>query len=394
MTAPQTALQTAPASTMAASQPLRPRPEEAARLAWVDVAKGLCIILVVMMHSTLGTGEALGGEGFLHTVVEFARPFRIPDFFLLSGLFLGRVIDRDWRLFADRRVVHFAYFYVLWVVIQSLFKAGPIVAGAEGVGAQFAAFGLHLAEALVVPYSTLWFVYLLAVFSVVTKLLHRRVPGLVLLAAAALLQILPTSSWPYLLDEFCERYVYFLGGYLFAEWIFRFADRVRGAVVPALAGLALWALLEAVFVFTPTGIEAVPTLARLPVVSLGLGTVGALAIVAFAALMTRAGGPVTAALRACGERSIVIYLGFFLPMALTRTLIVKFNLALPDHALGVGLASLIVTVVAVTLPLAFERLVRGTRLDVLFRRPAAFHIAPAPARTGCLPPASVAPREA
>ena len=64
MTAPHTALQTAPASTMAASQPLRPRPEEAARLAWVDVAKGLCIILVVMMHSTLGTGEALGGEGF------------------------------------------------------------------------------------------------------------------------------------------------------------------------------------------------------------------------------------------------------------------------------------------------------------------------------------------
>jgi hypothetical protein len=33
------------------------------------------------------------------------------DFFLLSGLFVGRVVDRDWRLFADRRVVHFAYFY-------------------------------------------------------------------------------------------------------------------------------------------------------------------------------------------------------------------------------------------------------------------------------------------
>ena len=46
------------------------------------------------------------------------------------------------------------------------------------------------------------------------------------------------------------------------------------------------------------------------------------------------------------------------------------------------------------MPLAFERLVRGTRLDVLFRRPAAFHIAPAPARTGHLQPASVAPREA
>lgn len=380
-------------ASTAATRPLRPLPEEAARLAWVDVAKGLCIILVVMMHSTLGTGEALGGEGFLHTVVEFAKPFRIPDFFLLSGLFLGRVIDRDWRLFADRRVVHFAYFYGLWVVIQSLFKAGSIVGGVDGSAEKLAAFGLHLAEALVVPYSTLWFVYLLAVFSVVTKLLHRRVPPALLLVAAAVLQILPTSGLPELLDEFCERYVYFLGGYLFAEWIFRFADRVRERAGLALAGLALWAVLEAVFVFTPTGIEALPTLARLPVVSLGLGTVGALAIVAFAGLMTRAGGPVTAALRACGERSIVIYLGFFLPMALTRTLIVRFNDAQPDLALDIGLASLVVTVAAVTVPLAFERLVRGTRLNFLFRRPGAFHIAPAPAAPARLRPAS-APREA
>lgn len=377
----------------AATRPLRPLPEDSARLAWVDVAKGLCIILVVMMHSTLGTGEVLGGEGALHWVVEFAKPFRIPDFFLLSGLFLGRVIDRDWRLFADRRVVHFAYFYALWVLIQSVFKAGAIVAGADGTAGRLAAFGWHLAEALVVPYSTLWFVYLLAVFSVVTKLLHRRVPPAALLLAAAVLQILPTDGLPELLDEFCERYVYFLGGTLFAEWIFRFADRVRGHAALALAGLALWALFEAVFVFTPTGIESMPTLARLPVVSLGLGAVGALAVVAFANLMTRAGGSVTAALRACGERSIVIYLGFFLPMAITRTLIAKFNLAWPDLALGVGLASLIVTAAAVALPLAFERLVRGTRLEFLFRRPAAFHIAPAPVRTRPRP-MPVAPREA
>ncbi len=65
------------------------------------------------MHSVIGTGLAMGGEGFLHPVVAFAKPFRIPDFFILSGLFLGRVIDRDWRLFTDRRVVHFAYFYLL-----------------------------------------------------------------------------------------------------------------------------------------------------------------------------------------------------------------------------------------------------------------------------------------
>ncbi|GJE46419.1 acyltransferase family protein [Methylobacterium soli] len=339
------------------------RPDEAMRLAWVDVAKGICILLVVMMHATLGTGEALGGEGFLHTVVAFAKPFRIPDFFLLSGLFVGRVIDRDWRLFADRRVVHFAYFYGLWVVLQSLAKYGQITDGAGP-----SAFLAHLAHALVEPYSTLWFIYLLAVFSVVTKLL-RRLPAPVLLAGAALLQIVPLATTSYLLEEFCARYVYFVAGYLFAPRIFALAGFVRSRPVPALAGLALWALAEAWLAFTPSGLPGFPTLASLPLVSLVLGGAGALAIVAAAALLTRIGGPVTAALRACGSRSIVIYLAFFLPMAATRTLLVKTGWV-PD----IGLASLIVTSVAVLVPLALERAIRGTVLSFLFRRPPAFHL--------------------
>jgi len=33
----------------------------------------------------------------------FAKPFRMPDFFLISGLFFSVVIDRDWRTYLDRR---------------------------------------------------------------------------------------------------------------------------------------------------------------------------------------------------------------------------------------------------------------------------------------------------
>ncbi|KQP82563.1 acyltransferase family protein [Methylobacterium sp. Leaf117] len=337
--------------------------KESHRLAWVDVAKGLCIILVVMMHSTLGTGIAMEGEGFLHIVVAFARPFRIPDFFLLSGLFLGRVIDRDWRLFLDRRLVHFVYFYLLWVLIQSAVKYGQIVDGA-GPGA----FVAHLAQALIEPYSTLWFIYLLAVFSVLTKAL-RRVPLPWLLGGAALLQVLPIHTGAELVDEFCDRYVWFLVGYLFAERIFTFAGLVQRHARTALIGLALWAVVNAALVFVPTGFRAVPVLAALPGLALILSGAGALAVVAIGALLSRTGGPVTAALRACGQRSIVIYLAFFLPMALTRTLIVKSG-AITD----IGLASLVVTVVAILVPLAFERLVRHTRLSFLFVRPRAFHI--------------------
>ena len=65
--------------------------------------------MVVMMHSVLGVELAAGETGFMHQVVMFAKPFRMPDFFLISGLFLPIVIDCDWRIYLDRKVVHFAY---------------------------------------------------------------------------------------------------------------------------------------------------------------------------------------------------------------------------------------------------------------------------------------------
>ena len=343
--------------------------EDGGRLAWVDVAKGICILLVVMMHSVIGTGDAMGGAGFLHPVVAFAKPFRIPDFFLLSGLFMGRVIGRDWRLFCDRRVIHFAYFYLLWLLIQSGAKYGQIVgdAGPE-------AFLAHLAHALIEPYSSLWFIYLLAVFSVVTKLL-RRVPAPVLIAGAALLQIADIRCESTLIEEFCARYVYFVGGYLFAERIFALADGVRMRAGLALGGLAAWAALEAWLAMTPSFRPDTPTLASLPLVSLALGAAGALAIVSVAALLCRLGGPITEGLRACGRRSIVIYLAFALPMAATREILVRSGL-IGD----IGLASLVVIASAVLVPLALERLVRNTPFNALFVRPKAFHLARWPTR--------------
>jgi uncharacterized membrane protein YcfT len=82
-----------------------PSATQAQRVDWADYAKGFCIIMVVMMHSTLGVEEAAGREGFMHALVAFAKPFRMPDFFMISGLFLSRVIDRDWRTYLDRKVV-------------------------------------------------------------------------------------------------------------------------------------------------------------------------------------------------------------------------------------------------------------------------------------------------
>ena len=215
------------------------------RVDWVDVAKGVCIIFVVMMHSVLGVENAAGVRGWMHPVVAFAQPFRMPDFFMISGLFLAQVIDRSWLRYADRKIVHFAYFYVLWLTIQFVFKAPGIVAESGATGAATAYL-----LAFIQPFGTLWFIYLLPIFFVVTRLV-KGVNVWLILAIAAALETLPIQTGWLVIDEFCSRYVYFFVGYAFAPLIFHLADWLRQRPLKALLILLAWGLANGSLVFQP-----------------------------------------------------------------------------------------------------------------------------------------------
>jgi uncharacterized membrane protein YcfT len=325
------------------------------RIDWVDYAKGICIVMVVMMHSVLGVELAAGQTGFMHVLVAFAKPFRMPDFFLISGLFLSVVIDRDWRLYLDRKVVHFAYFYVLWVTIQFGFKA-PGFAAETG----WAQVGLLYLESFIEPFGTLWFIYLLPIFFVVTKA-TRRMPPLLIWGVAALLEMAHVATGWTVIDEFAARFVYFYSGYLFGGYVFALSDRARARPALALAGLALWAAVDGGLVYFG--------FSEWPLISLALGLVGACAIVTCGTLLARMQW--LAALRFCGEHSIVIYLAFFLPMAATRTLLLHTGWI---H--DIGTMSLIVTLAGVVGALALWRIALAVGANFLFERPAAFWIAP------------------
>jgi uncharacterized membrane protein YcfT len=332
-----------------------PASPAANRIDWVDYAKGICIVMVVMMHSVLGVEAASGQTGFMHGLVAFAKPFRMPDFFLISGLLLPLVIDRDWRTYLDRKVVHFAYFYVLWVTIQFGFKAPGFAAetGWHGVGQ------LYL-ESFIEPFGTLWFIYLLPVFFVVTKLTRKWPPAAIWLVAAALETARVATGWT-AIDEFCARFVYFYSGYLFAPYVFALSDRARARPGLALAGLASWAIVNGALVRLGGS--------EWPVVSLALGFAGAGAIIVTGTLLARMQW--LNALRFCGAHSIVIYLAFFLPMAATRALLLKSGIV-PD----IGAVSLIVTIAGVLGALLIWRIALAARAQFLFERPAAFFIAP------------------
>jgi uncharacterized membrane protein YcfT len=324
------------------------------RIDWVDYAKGICIIMVVMMHSVLGVELAAGQTGYMHVLVAFAKPFRMPDFFLISGLFLARVIDRDWRTYLDRKVVHFVYFYALWVTIQFGFKA-PGLAQEHG----WTWVGVLYLESYIEPFGTLWFIYMLPVFFVLTKAL-RRVPPLLIWSIAALLEMAHVSTGWTMPDEFAARFVYFYSGYLFATQVFALSDRARAKPILALAGLAIWALVNAALVYDGCS--------EWPVISLALGFAGAVAIIVMGTLLAKMQW--LSFLRFCGEHSIVIYLAFFLPMATARTLLLKFA------PFDIGTISLIVTLTGVIGALVIWRLALALRANFLFDRPEAFWIAP------------------
>jgi uncharacterized membrane protein YcfT len=333
----------------------RSAPSAPGRVDWVDYAKGICIVMVVMMHSVLGVELAAGQTGFMHLVVTFAKPFRMPDFFLISGLFLSVVIDRDWRIYLDRKVVHFAYFYVLWVTIQFGFKAPSFAAETN-----WAHVGLLYLESFIEPFGTLWFIYLLPVFFVVTKA-TRRVPPLLIWVVAALLEMTHLATGWTVIDEFAARFVYFFSGYWFAAYVFALSDRARAKPAWALAGLALWALIDGGLV--ASGVS------EWPLISLALGLAGACAIVTIGTLLARARW--LDFLRYCDEHSIVIYLSFFLPMASTRTLLLRMGWI---H--DIGTISLIVTIVGVVGALLIWWAALAVGANFLFERPAAFWIAP------------------
>jgi uncharacterized membrane protein YcfT len=269
------------------------------------------------------------------------------------------VIDRDWRTYADRKVVHFAYFYVLWVTIQFVFKAPGMVADA-GVAEMARQYALAFIE----PFGTLWFIYLLPIFFVVTKLAREwRIPPAIVWAVAAALEIAPIHTGWMVPDEFASRFVYFYTGYVMAPTIFSLAAKAQDRPGRTWAWLVLWAMANGVIVLRGV--------ADLPFVSLALGLVGAAAVIRVSALLAQRS--FWAPLKYCGRNSIVIYLAFFLFMAASRTVLLKTGLIT-----DIGTVSLIVTAAGVVGPLLLFWLARGSWFRFLFERPVAFWLTPKP----------------
>lgn len=334
-------------------------PIETRRVAWVDYAKGICIVLVAMLHATLDIQRDRGSEGWMGHVVAFARPFRMPDFFLIAGLFLTNTIDRPWRTFLDKKVLHFGYLYVLWATLgYALFVGRDAMKDGQSWQQVAAAYPMILVD----PIGSLWFIHSLALYFLIARL-TRRVPLWLMLALCAALQSLPVSTGWFFTDEFARRFVYFYAGFRLAPRVFQLAAWATTHRAGLLAYLAGWGVVNQLLVAAG--------LATLPGVSLALGFCGAMAVVFTAVLLSQLAG--TGALRDLGANSLAVYLGYFVSLRLASKL--------PETLIrDAGMAVLALTLAGILGALALRWASMHAGLAFLYHRPAWAHLPSEPRR--------------
>lgn len=92
-----------------------PAAQAKSRLDYIDLAKGICILLVISFHADMG--RAIYSD---QSVSEFFFSFRMPLYYLLSGLFLS-IKDNDYRQFAEKKFNRLLVPLMFFVLISNLY---------------------------------------------------------------------------------------------------------------------------------------------------------------------------------------------------------------------------------------------------------------------------------
>ncbi len=208
------------------------------RVEWVDAAKGAAIILVVLIHSGQWATLTDLVPSYWRIINLVLVLFAMPLFFLASGLFAGSIITRSWAELWRTRLSPLVWALLVWTVLRfCYFSVVPNPTGLEETNL------VDLALAPVRPSNGLWFLYALALFFVIAKLLHGRVDWRIQLGVAAVLSVwfFARADTGNIAWNGMGRYIlFFMTGLFFREQIVRFVER-RG--LPT--GLAFGALFLA-----------------------------------------------------------------------------------------------------------------------------------------------------
>lgn len=276
-------------------------PASSAREGWADSAKGMCILLVILGHA-VGMYGVLGADipGWVqmawNTVIMAFKPIRVPLFFLISGYFAHRAIQRPWRSTFRTRVGQNAYLYVLWVALLGLFFNAVIRPDFGGVDYSWQGVWAQLLN----PVSHPWYLYALAVYFVIAKLMSRKHWMWVATGTAAMLYLASGQPWLPLPANLCSGLTFFLVGAYWPAVVRRSASQIRGKALAAM----LCAYLISALIVRLLGISEV---------SAAMLVLSIIAVPTSVAIFSRVNqsGLVTGGLQWIGQRTLPVYVMHF-----------------------------------------------------------------------------------
>ncbi|APU15869.1 MULTISPECIES: acyltransferase family protein [Actinoalloteichus] len=329
------------------------------REGWPDVAKGVCIILVVLWHVVTKhvahlDWPATAGMPAVWTLLSALSPLRMPLFFLVSGLFAARAVCSPHAATAVRRTTGLISLYVLWLTIQTFaLAAAPDFDTARATG-----LGEYLAQLTVSP-TNLWYLLALAVYLVVARLTRTLSTPLVLgsaffLACIASAGLLP--DWGNLWQLVQNLFFFLLGLRLRG----RVANVAASATLPSMLGFGAGFAAAVVLVSMLDAREWFGVWPLLSIVAVLFG------VTACALLDSRVPWLATP-LRLLGQQTLPVYVIHMIPLALVHQALrgTAASAALATPVLSI-IGPLLLTTVVVIGCLGAHRVLNRLGLGVLF----------------------------
>lgn len=161
------------------------------RESWIDGAKGWGILLVVLGHALRGLQnvQLLPAAGWSHALDAWIYSFHMPLFFLLSGFFMEKAVNKPLDRALKDRAKTLLWPYLVWSLLQTLVQ----IRMSNYTTSQYD--WTHLLGIFWKPVMQFWFLYVLLLLSLLWLGLRRlRFPPWMLLSVAFVLHLTQSGS--------------------------------------------------------------------------------------------------------------------------------------------------------------------------------------------------------
>ena len=303
--------------------------KERGRVGWLDAAKGIGILLVVVGHALGGLIDSPLGEGLsVFRAAFFAiYSFHMPLFFMLSGVLVADRLTRDHGGFARGLIFNIVWPYFLWSAIQFtiIYQLGALVnQPVERYWPTLLSLPWH-------SVSQFWFLQTLFILHGLSLLAWRHLGGVgFLLLGIALKPLVQVVPLPEMLRFAANQAPYYaIGVFLGVQGVAAvIADRPgwMRALLPLAAGALIAATLVAAPGFDPA--IALDTARAAGIANLAwhyeampAALAGSFAVIGIASLCR---GRFAEGLRFLGQRTMPIFILHILAIAGTRIFSIRF----------------------------------------------------------------------